>query len=128
LLPLRLARFWRTVGWIGIALALVLSLWPHGAPLPFHVWDKIQHVVGYFMLAGWFVGLYPRPRYPAIGAACLLFGIGIELLQALTPTRTAEVADAAADAVGIALALALAYAGLGGWAMRLERLAGLAPR
>ncbi len=107
---------------------LVLSLWPNGAPLPFHVWDKLQHASGYFLLAGWFAGIYPRRRYLAIGIGCICLGAAIEVLQGFTATRTAELADAAANAVGVAVAIALAYAGLGGWAPRLERLIGLAPR
>ncbi len=119
---------WVAIGWAGVAAGLVLSLWPNGVPLPVQVWDKAQHATGYFLLATWFTGLYPRRRYLLVGAACVLLGVGIEGLQALTPTRRAEFGDALANAVGVALALALAWAGFGGWAARLERLAGLAPR
>ena len=128
MLPLRLRAFWATVGWAGVVAGLVLSLWPGGAPMPFHVWDKIQHATGYFVLATWFTGAYPRSRYPLIGVGCVLLGIAIEGLQALTPTRTAEVADAFANTVGVTAALILAYAGIGGWAARIERLLGLVPR
>ncbi|MEI8299307.1 MAG: VanZ family protein [Pseudomonadota bacterium] len=128
MLPLRLGRFWAAVGWAGVLAGLVLSLWPGGVPLPVQVWDKIQHATGYFLLTSWFTGFYPRRRYLLIGTACVLLGVCIEGLQALTPTRTAELGDACANAVGVALALVLAYAGLGGWAARVERLLGLAPR
>ena len=119
---------WAAGGSAGAALGLVLSLWPGGAPLPIHVWDKLQHAVGYFLLVLWYTGIYPRSRDRAIGAGALAFGILIEGLQALTATRSAEFGDVAAEVVGIALALGLARAGLGGWAARLERWLGFVPR
>jgi VanZ family protein len=127
-LPLRLAGLWAFGGICGAVLGLVLSLWPGGAPLPVHVWDKLQHVVGYFLLVFWYVGIYPRQRDPLIGAAALGFGILIEGLQALTPTRSAELGDVLAEVIGIAIAIGLARAGLGGWALGVERVLGLAPR
>jgi VanZ family protein len=119
---------WAAVGWAGAACALVLSLWPGGAPLPFHAWDKLEHGFGYCVLASWFTGIYPRARDPLIAVAAVSFGVLIEGLQALTPTRSAEVGDALANAVGVAVAIGLARAGLGGWACRVERLLGVAPR
>jgi len=128
MLPLRLAWLWALGGVAGASLGVVLSLWPGGAPLPVHVWDKLQHVVGYFLLVFWYVGIYPRARDPLIGAAALGFGILIEGLQALTPTRSAELGDVLAEVIGIAVAIGLARLGLGGWAQTLERLLGFAPR
>jgi VanZ family protein len=122
MLPLRYAWAWRLVGWLGVVVALVFSLWPGGVPLPFSVWDKIEHSSGYLLLAFWFLGLYPREKYLRVGAASFLFGVMIELLQGLTPTRSMDPADVAANALGISVALALAYAGLGGWAARIEGL------
>ena len=126
--PLALAGLWVAIAWLGVACAITLSLWPGGAPLPIHVWDKIEHCVGYFMLTLWFTGLYPRERYPRLAVGCLLLGITIELLQGLTPTRTMELGDLAANGVGIALAMACAVLGAGGWAQGIEQLLGLAPR
>jgi VanZ family protein len=128
MLPLRLAGFWAAIGWLGVGTALVLSLWPHGVPLPFHVWDKFQHVGGYFILTSWFLGICRRERYGRVALACFVLGVAIELLQGLTPTRSAELGDVFANSIGIAAALLLAWLGLGGWAARLERLAGLVPR
>lgn len=126
--PLTFRWFWLGVAWFGVGCALVLSLWPGGVPLPVHVWDKIEHAVGYFLLTGWFTGLYRRERYPRLGLGCLLLGILIELLQGLTPTRSMELGDLAANGVGIVTALALAYLGLGAWAETLERVVVVGPR
>lgn len=127
MLPLRLAPWWAAIGWLGVVLALVLSLWPGGVPMPWPIWDKIQHGTGYTLITLWFTGLYPRDRYPRIGGACFLLGVCIELLQGLTPTRTADVLDALANGVGVSVGLLFAYTLLGGWALRVERLVGLAP-
>jgi VanZ family protein len=128
MLPLRLAPAWAAVGYAGVVLALVLSLWPGGVPLPVHIWDKIQHGTGYALLTLWFTGLYPRDRYLRIGLACFLLGAAIEALQGLTPTRSMDASDLVANSIGIAAALVLAYLALGGWAQRVERLFGLAAR
>lgn len=128
MLPLRLAPVWVACGYAGVVAAVVLSLWPGGAPLPLHLWDKIQHGAGYALLTLWFVGLYPRDRYLRIGLACFLLGAAIEAVQGLTPTRSMDARDLLANSVGIAGALALAYLAIGGWAARVERAFGLATR
>lgn len=127
MLPLRYARAWQFLGWVGVAIALVASLWPGGFPLPVTLWDKLEHSSGYALMTLWFAGLYPRTKLWRVGIACFLLGVLIELLQGLTPTRTSDAADALANGVGIAVALGFAYAGLWGWAQRVERLAGVGP-
>jgi VanZ family protein len=128
MLPLRFAPWWVALGYAGVAGALVLSLWPGGAPVPVHLWDKIQHGAGYALLTLWFTGLYPRDRYLRIGLACFLLGAAIEGLQGLTETRSMDPNDLVANSVGIASALVLAYLAFGGWAQRVERLFGLPTR
>lgn len=128
MLPLRLRPLWALGSVLGILAALVFSLMPGGPPMPVHVWDKVQHLTGYFLMMTWFTGLYPKGRYPAIALGLVLFGILIEGLQALTPTRTAELGDALANASGIGLAYLAARAGLGRWALWIERHLGLGPR
>ena len=122
MLPLGLHSLWLAGGTAGAAL----SLWPGGAPLPFAVWDKAQHVTGYFLLTVWFTGICGRDRYLMIGVACFAFRVAIEGLRALTATRSAELADTLANGVGIVIALAASYLGAGGWASRAERLLGVA--
>jgi hypothetical protein len=45
MLPLRLAPFWAAIGWLGVVQAVVLSLWPGGAPLP-HLSTTAHHKLG----------------------------------------------------------------------------------
>jgi VanZ family protein len=126
-LPLKFARCWAFVGWLGVAFAIFLSVLPAGsAPVP--IGGRAQHLVGYFILTSWFTGICRRDRYPLIGVGCLLFGGAMELLQTLSPTRHPALDDALTNGVGIGVAIALAYAGAGGWALRVERALGLRPR
>ena len=125
MLPLRYAHFWAAVPWLGVALAIFLTvLPPAAAPVP--IGGRAQHIAGYFILTLWLTGIHSRRRYPLIGGGLLLFGGAMEFLQLLSPTRHPTFADALTNGVGIGLALAMAYAGLGGWAMRVERLLGAA--
>lgn len=128
MLPLRLGPLWLLLGWVGVAAAIVVSLWPGGVSLAVNVWDKLQHALGYFVLALWFTGLYPRERYAHVGGACFALGVAIELLQGLTITRRMDFSDVVANSAGIVAALLCAHALLGGWALKVERLVGLRPR
>ncbi len=127
MLPLRFPRLWAAVAWFGVALGIGLTVLPAGS-VPVAVGGPSQHLTGYFILTSWFAGIYPRARYPLIGVAIFLFGCSMECLQFLSPTRHPRVADALVNGVAIGVAIAAAYAGLGGWAVRVEKLLGLAPR
>jgi VanZ family protein len=125
-LPLRYARFWAAVGWLGVGFGIFLTLLPSGSA-PVAIGGHAQHLAGYFILASWFLGIYPPARYPLIALNCFLFGGAMELMQNLSPSRHPALADALTNGVGILAALAAAYAGLGGWAARLEQLLGVGP-
>jgi VanZ family protein len=126
-LPLRFAPLWAAVAWFGVALAIGLTLLPAGT-VSVPVGGAAQHLTGYFILTSWFLGIYPRARYPLIGLGCLLFGGAMELAQNLSPSRHPALADALVNGVAIAAAVAAGYAGLGGWALRLERQLGCGRR
>jgi VanZ family protein len=111
-------------GWILVILAIVASLVPsHELPKLGGINDKIEHVVGYLVLALWFAGIYPKSRYPLIGFGLLIMGISIEALQgAMHVGREADLRDVYANTIGTVAGLTLALAWLGGWAMRVESL------
>ena len=124
MLSLRLQWLWLGIGALGIGLAFLLSLWPHGAPGLENVPDKVQHLTGYAMVGLWFGGLV-RPRYYlAVCLGAVLLGGAIELLQGLTSTRQADWADEWANASGALLGVVGAVLGGGGWARTLERFLG----
>jgi VanZ family protein len=122
LLALRHPRLWLVSGWILVVLAVVASIVPpSGLPKMGGISDKLEHAVGYSVLALWFAGIYPKSRYPMIGVALLVMGIVIEGLQgSMNWGRKADLRDVYANAVGVVCGLLLALAWLGGWAQRVE--------
>jgi VanZ family protein len=122
LLALRHPRLWLASGWILIVLSVIASIVPaHDLPTLGGISDKVEHVVGYFVLALWFAGIYPRSRYPMIGVALLVMGIVIEGMQgAMHVGRQADLRDVYANSVGIVCGLTLALVWLGGWAQWVE--------
>jgi VanZ family protein len=99
---------WRVLFAVAVLVTLVLMLVPihttaGGVP---HT-DKVAHILVFAVLGWMALAAWPH-RLSVIALGLGLYGPLIELLQALTPSRTASVADAAADWVGLALGLALA--------------------
>jgi hypothetical protein len=122
LLPLRFPKWWAGLGWLLVLGVIVGSLLP-GRALPdvSMVSDKVQHAAAYGFLMVWFAGLYPPRFYLWIAAVLLGLGIGLDLLQGLTETRSLEFFDILADFIGIVVGLALSASLLGGWCQRLEQ-------
>ena len=103
----RNARLWRLVGWIGIALTLVLSLMPPTfQPTGGHL-DKVEHLIGYAILMFWWSQLVVWRR-EKLAMFLILFGIAIELLQGLTPYRQPDLLDVLANTGGVLIGWLLA--------------------
>jgi hypothetical protein len=123
LLSLAYPRLWSAVGWLLVAGVIAGSLLPGPAvaELTFSVNDKVMHSSAYCLLMLWFSGLDRRSGYWGIGAVLLALGVGLDLLQGLTRTRSVDWRDMVANASGIAVGLILARYVVGGWCQRLER-------
>jgi VanZ family protein len=93
---------WRVLGWLGIALTLVVSLMPPTLDSSGGHADKIVHLAGYAVLTFWWAQLVTRQRWK-LAIAVVLFGIIIELLQGLTPARQPDLLDALANSGGVLL-------------------------
>ena len=130
--------------WLGVGFALFGTVWalvPHSLslvpPSGLFEWlrnqneilrilladDKIDHIVGFALLMGWFCQLYESRRERArVMAALLAQAACIEIMQGFTTWRTAEIGDWLAGGVGIGL----------GWVASSPRtpnvLRGLLPR
>lgn len=102
--PLR--PWWRALGWLLLAALTAGSLLPMpGAMLPVAGGDKFGHVLGWALVAGSWLQLADRDRVRwRVGIGLLLWSAAIELAQALTPWRSGDWIDLAANALGIALA------------------------
>jgi VanZ family protein len=93
---------WRRFGWLGVILALVLSLTPPLLNESSGHMDKLVHMMSYAVMMFWWAQLVIRQRWK-LALAVVLFGIVIELLQGLTPARQPDVLDALANSCGVLL-------------------------
>ncbi|HUL05495.1 MAG TPA: VanZ family protein [Candidatus Acidoferrum sp.] len=94
---------------LAAATVTVLSLLPQRDVPKVGVSDKLEHAIAYFGLAI-LGGLAFRERRRLLYLFVILCAMGgaIELLQAFSPGRTPELADAVADAAGAAAGIFVA--------------------
>ncbi len=107
---LRYRNLWLGIGWLMVLTVLVLSLMPK-PPQPMHFVgaDKVEHVLAYFIMMGWFAQLYHATRERVLVATGLIaLGIVIEILQPMLGPRYFEWWDMLADSIGVLLAWLLA--------------------
>ena len=120
--PLRYRWFWLLLGFgfilaVGVASLISLNLSPH-----FSHQDKLIHAAVYAGLTAWFMQIYHG--WPACGIimlSMLATGLGLELLQGLTPSRAPEALDLLADSVGITLAGIVAWTPLRYTLLKIEQ-------
>ncbi len=121
--PLRYRWFWLLLGFsfilaVGIASLMSLNLATH-----FSYQDKLIHAVVYAGLTAWFMQIYHGwPAWGVVMLSMLVMGLGLELLQGLTPSRTPEALDLLADGVGITLAGVVAWTPLRYTLMKIEQV------
>jgi VanZ family protein len=97
---------------IGLIAVAWLSLTPRDAMPEIQMWDKLQHLMAYAVLAACGAIGFPggRPRL-IVGVGLIVFGCGLEIAQAAVPGRSSNIGDAVANIAGIALGLATAWIG-----------------
>lgn len=104
-------KLWRMLLALALLAILVLSLMPPSSGLPTTGWDKSNHMLGFGTLG--FLGIRSWPgRAVVVLTALLAYGGLIEILQSLTPYRSAEWADLLADGLGLAIGLLVARVSL----------------
>lgn len=127
--PRALRAFDRPWLWLGAWFALFVlvalgSLWnPDALPTPsIEGIDKLQHFIGYALLSAWAVMLFARMRAQALAAlGVITFGVAIEVAQGvLTTDRSADSADAMANALGALAGLLLSATPLADALQRLD--------
>jgi len=121
---LRFKRLWLACGLLLISTVVLASV----VKVPAQVSglllnDKLMHVFVYACLMGWFSQIFKHDLTRLIFVVVLsAMGIGIEFIQAATPSRQFEVLDMIANTSGVVLAWALAYTWVGTILWRLESL------
>jgi len=121
--PLRYRWFWLLLGFGAILLVGVASLISLNLNSYFSYQDKLVHAVVYAALTAWFMQIYHGwPAWGVIMLSMLVMGLGLELLQGLTPSRAPEALDLLADGVGITLAGVVAWTPLRYTLMKIEQV------
>lgn len=121
--PLRRPRLWLGL-WIAAIVALiVVCLVPLDSlpPLPDNS-DKVEHLLGYFLLAAAAVQLFGSRFALSLAAVGLIaLGIGVELAQGYTAYRSSDPADAVANTLGVLLGMATALTPWRDLLLRMEK-------
>lgn len=108
--PTRVTHTSRLLLLVLLGLVSWLALSPAPPPALDSGWDKLNHFGAFAVLTVTACVAYVS-RWK-VAAALLGYGVFIECVQSLIPSRTAEAADVLADAVGIGIGLAVAAVSL----------------
>jgi len=110
MLSLRFGKLWLVLGWMLVALVVILSLWPKPPELiDFEQSDKLSHIIAYMILMLWFSNIYPQSSSRLrLSIGFFAMGVCLEFLQSMTEYRQSSYADMLANGIGILVALYLA--------------------
>ncbi len=99
--------FYRTLFYTLLVVILMLATQPGDTAVDVLGWDKLDHVLAFVVLACLIDLSYPDLPFRLLKPVALLgYGLAIESVQYLLPTRTFSLFDLLADGVGIAFYLA----------------------
>ena len=120
--PLRWPRLWLGLWSLAILCVIAVCLAPLDGlpPLPQNS-DKVEHLLGYFVLAAAAVQLFGGRALVTAAFGLVAMGIGIEFAQGMTSYRSADPWDALANTAGVLLGLAIALSPWRDLLLRLER-------
>ena len=116
-------RAWLSLGCILVGVIIYLSLIPKPPKLSsIPDIDKIEHLLAYGVLMGWFSQIYLSRVSRIIWAVIFcLMGISLEIIQGLMGHRYFEYADMLANTAGVFLGLWISSRYCVGWLARLDR-------
>ena len=120
--PLRWPRLWVGLWSAALVAVVVVCLVPLEGlpPLPDNS-DKVEHLLGYFVMAAGAVQLYRgRALWQAAGGLVAL-GIAIEFAQGMTAYRSADPYDAMFNMIGVMLGMATALTPWRDLLLRIEQ-------
>lgn len=104
----RRARLARAAFWLAAAFALVMASLPHPPQVPGEPTDKVQHMLAFGVLTLLAVLAFPRTTWWRIALGLSLFGIVIEIVQAIPVLhRDSDWLDWVADTAAVGAMLAL---------------------
>ena len=120
--PLRWPRLWVGLWSLSIVAVIVVCLVPLDGlpPLPDNS-DKVEHLLGYFLMAASAVQLYRGRLLWQAAAGLVALGIAIEFAQGMTAYRSADPYDAVFNTIGVMLGMATALTPWRDLLLRLEK-------
>jgi VanZ family protein len=118
---LRFGLWYWGLGVLALGLGLLVALQPASRLAPFDLNDKLLHGLAFTLFMLWFGALRRQRGVWQVAVALCVYGLGIELLQAMTTYRQADPLDFVADLCGVLLGWVLGWAGLRRWPEILER-------
>ena len=99
-----LPRWWRGIGWLGLALLIGLSLMPGPPSLTMEQGDKLGHLLAYATLMYWWAQLHVTAHSRIrLVAGLVALGIALEYVQGWTGWRSFDPIDMLANTAGVAL-------------------------
>lgn len=106
---LRWPRLWLGAWSLAVLALIVVCLVPLDGlpPLPDNS-DKVEHLLGYFLMAASAVQLFRGHALWRAAAGLVALGIGIEFAQGMTAYRSADPYDAVFNTIGVILGMATA--------------------
>lgn len=118
--PLRHARGWLALWALAVLAAIAVELLPAMfLPRVPVGGDKLEHVLGYALLAFAAGQVFARRAWWRVGVGLALLGVLLEVAQGtLTATRSADPGDALANCAGVLLGLGCAFTPLGDLLLR----------
>jgi VanZ family protein len=114
---------WLLVGWSLISLVVILSLMASPPVIiEFKFIDKLEHLLAYSVLMGWFGQLYSRFKLQIIWVMFfVVLGVVLEYLQGWGGYRIFDYADMLANTLGVLLGWWLTRTLCAGWLLRIDR-------
>jgi len=103
---------WLGIGLAGIVLLFYLSFTNLSVPQVAGAYgDKVNHLLAYGCLMGWFGQIYKRTVRLGIAVVLVLVGLVIEVVQGQLGHRWFDLQDALANTLGVGGALLLLFLG-----------------
>jgi len=114
---------WILIGWLMLSLVVYLSIISKPPTiLEFSSADKLEHLVAYSILMGWFTQIYTsRNKRIFMAIQFCLLGISLEILQGWGGHRFFEYMDMLANTAGVFLGWWISSKVCAGWLARFDQ-------
>ena len=114
---------WHFIGWAMVVFVVYYSIIPNPPEvMDFHDADKLEHLLAYGGLMGWFgqLSFTTRKQINWIIGLCLM-GVLMEIIQGWSGYRDFEYADMVADAAGVLFGWGVSRYWCRGWLYRFDQ-------